>query len=56
MKKGLHAWIIGVKNIIIDIVEYIDVEGASCLGNGGIKNIIKYIVEYIDVSRVFMLG
>jgi hypothetical protein len=27
----------GIKNIIKNILEYIDVEGASCLGSRGIK-------------------
>jgi hypothetical protein len=36
---------------IIDVVEFIDVEGASCLGNRVIKNISKDIVEYTDVVR-----
>ena len=33
----------GIQNINKDIVEYINVERASCLGNGGIKNIIKVL-------------
>jgi hypothetical protein len=45
-----------IKNIINDIIEYIDLERASCLGNGGIKNIINYIVEYIDLERASCLG
>ena len=46
----------GIKNIIKDILEYINDEGASCLGNGWIKNIINDIVEYIDLERASCLG
>jgi hypothetical protein len=33
----------GIKNIIKDIVEYIDVEGASCLGNGRLRILLKIL-------------
>ena len=46
----------GVKDINKDIVEYIDVERASCMGNRGIKNIIKDVVEYISIERASCLG
>jgi hypothetical protein len=44
-EAGIRAWVMGGLNISVrDTVECIDVEGDSCLGNGGIKNIIKDIV------------
>jgi hypothetical protein len=40
-----------VLNIFIEAtVQYINVIGASCLGNRGVRDIIKYIVECIDVE------
>jgi len=40
----------GINYFIKDTVEFIDVEGASCLGNWGVKNIIEDIVEFIDLN------
>jgi hypothetical protein len=42
MYKEIHARVIGGLNIFIqDIVEYIDIEGASSSGNRGIKYIYR---------------
>ena len=44
MEKGLHAWEIGeLNNVIQDIVEYIDVKGASRPSNRGLRMFLKIL-------------
>jgi len=41
---GIHAVVMGGLNIVVkDIVEYLDAEWASCLGNGELHILLKVL-------------
>jgi hypothetical protein len=43
-------------NFVNYVAEYIDVVGASCLGNSTVKYFHKFIVKCIDIVGGFMPG